>query len=102
MVRMRVEYESQPIRHIAVQCPECLKWFDGRDIIDGDYFKDLRYRHQIYFANFHCPMCDSKFGHDGYYDKSDIDIEEVYSAEECYKRCYKRKEMWHSEFTCDE
>lgn len=29
---VRVEYEPLPIRHIAVQCPECKNWFHGMDM----------------------------------------------------------------------
>ena len=43
-MNVRVEYESTPIRHIAVQCPYCSKWFNGRDIFNGDWFKNLRYK----------------------------------------------------------
>lgn len=31
-VKMKVEYESTPIRHLAVQCPDCENWFMGFDI----------------------------------------------------------------------
>lgn len=32
-MKIRVEYEPIPIRHIAVQCDNCFKWFDGREIV---------------------------------------------------------------------
>lgn len=28
-VNMKVEYERTPIRHLAVQCPDCDFWFFG-------------------------------------------------------------------------
>ena len=33
---VRVEYEPLPIRHIAVQCPNCKKWFRGWEITEDD------------------------------------------------------------------
>ena len=36
MFNVRVEYESTPIRHIAVQCPKCGKWFKGWDIVQDE------------------------------------------------------------------
>jgi len=31
-INIRVEYELTPIRHLAVQCPECKSWFKQGDI----------------------------------------------------------------------
>ena len=93
-MNVRVEYESTPIRHIAVQCPHCDNWFNGRDIIDGDWLRDLMYDYQISFAKFHCPICDDNFGFDNSYDKANMNIKEVSSAEECYANCLQKKEIW--------
>lgn len=93
-MKVRVEYESTPIRHIAVQCPNCVKWFNGRDIIDGDWLEDLRYDYQIGFATFICPLCNDEFGYANPYDRKKVDIEEVGSAEECYKGCLSKREVW--------
>jgi hypothetical protein len=30
--KVRIEYDRIPIRHVAVQCPACEKWFHGNDI----------------------------------------------------------------------
>ena len=89
-MNVRVEYESTPIRHIAVQCPRCVKWFDGRDITNDK----LSFDYQIYWAQFECPVCGKIFGGDEYIKFSNISIKEVDSAEECYKGCLQRKEIW--------
>ena len=58
MFNVRVEYESTPIRHIAVQCPKCGKWFHGWDIVKGERaFDVLRYAHDINWTEFECPVC---------------------------------------------
>ena len=92
-MNVRVEYESTPIRHIAVQCPKCNKWFNGRDIINVDWLKDLRYSYQIFFAQFECPVCGKIFGGDECRDFSNVNIEET-SYPEVYKDCLQRKEVW--------
>ena len=92
-MNVRVEYESTPIRHIAVQCPKCNKWFNGRDIINGDWMKDLRYSYQIFWAQFECPVCGKIFGGDECRGFSNVHIEEV-SHPEVYKDCLQRKEVW--------
>lgn len=93
-MNVRVEYESTPIRHIAVQCPHCLRWFNGREVLNGDWLRDLRYDYQIHFASFNCPICNDEFGYVNSYDNNHIEIKEVGSAEECYKGCLQRKEIW--------
>lgn len=92
-MNVRVEYESTPIRHIAVQCPKCNKWFNGRDIFNGDWLQDLRYSYQIFFAQFECPMCGKIFGGDECRDFSNVNIEET-SYPEVYKDCLHKKEVW--------
>ena len=88
-MNVRVEYECTPIRHIAVQCPKCEKWFEGRDIT-----KDrLSYEHQIYSAEFICPICGKIFRGDGNISYENVHIEEVdYPA--IYRDCVHKKEVW--------
>ena len=92
-MNVRVEYESTPIRHIAVQCPKCNKWFNGRDIINGDWLTDLRYDYQIYCAQFECPVCGKIFGGDACRDFGNVNIEQT-SYSEVYKDCLQKKEVW--------
>lgn len=92
-MNVRVEYESTPIRHIAVQCPKCEKWFNGRDIINGDWLRDLMYDYQIYYAQFECPVCGKIFGADAYNNYASLNIKECESSE-VYKDCLQKKEVW--------
>lgn len=89
-MNVRVEYEPTPIRHIAVQCPKCSKWFYGSDITNDR----LSFEYQIYYAQFECPICGKIFGADENSDFANVTIKEVGSAEECYKGCLQRKEIW--------
>ena len=92
MFNVRVEYESTPIRHIAVQCPKCNKWFHGWDIVKGgNAFDSLRYEHDISFVVFKCPVCGKEFGGIQHADKPNIK-ECVHP--EIYDGCLERKEVW--------
>ena len=87
MFNVRVEYESTPIRHIAVQCPECKKWFRGWEITEDE----LRYDSDIYHAVFECPVCEKAFGGIQHADKPDI--EEV-GYSKVYEGCLEKKVVW--------
>lgn len=92
MFNVRVEYESTPIRHIAVQCPKCEKWFHGRDIVKGERPLDaLRYDYQINWAEFQCPVCGNEFGGLNRNDKANI--KEV-DHPTIYEGCLEKKESW--------
>ena len=87
-MNVRVEYESTPIRHIAVQCPNCKKWFRGHEITNSE----LSYEHDIEFAVFHCPVCNRSFSaRDNREDKLQVE-ESCYP--EVYEGCLTRKEVW--------
>lgn len=87
MFNVRVEYESAPIRHIAVQCPGCKKWFRGCDITEDVLQNDC----DVDFAVFECPVCGRAFGGIQHADKPNI--EEV-GYPDIYEGCLKRKEVW--------
>lgn len=89
-MNVRVEYEATPIRHIAVQCDKCGKWFDGRDIAD----KEIHYEYDIYSTSFICPICDHFFGADAYRGYSNVKIKECDSASEVYDGILRKKEVW--------
>lgn len=92
-MNVRVEYEPTPIRHLAVQCPKCNNWFNGWAVMKGAAFHNLRYKHDIASAKFHCPICNEDFGYK--FDQINyLHIKEVNSAEECYKDCLTKKETW--------
>lgn len=88
-MNVRVTYEPTPIRHIAVQCPRCEKWFNGKDITKDK----LEYDYQLYHAQFNCPACGKIFGADAYNNYATLYIEEM-SYPEIYKDCLQRKEVW--------
>lgn len=88
-MNIRVEYDCRPIKHIAVQCPKCERWFDGRDITENQ----LDYERQIAHALFTCPICGKIFCGDWNIGYEDVHVEEMgYSA--VYKDCIKKKEVW--------
>ena len=91
-MKVRVVYEPTPIRHLAVQCPKCTGWFNGWEVMRGADFRNLRYNHDIYYKVFKCPKCETEFG--GIQNGEEITIKEVDSAEECYKDCLHKKEVW--------
>lgn len=91
-MNVRVEYEPTPIRHIAVQCPNCEKWFRGRDITTDR----LNYQYQIYSAQFECPACGHIFGADAYNNYATLKIVER-GCDEVYKGCLVKKEVWEEQ-----
>ena len=88
-MNVRVEFESTPIRHIAVQCPGCENWFDGRNITENG----LSYDYQIYSAQFVCPVCGETFGADSYSNYANVHIKEC-GYPEVYEGCLQKKEVW--------
>ena len=88
-MKIRVDYDPTPIRHIAVQCPKCENWFHGKDITDDK----LSYEHDIYYAQFHCPVCGKIFGANEYSRYANVNIEEV-GYPDVYADCLERKAVW--------
>lgn len=82
---IKVEYESTPIRHLAVQCPKCNNWFKGFDIIKDD----CRYEHELLGSECECPKCGNKFRIDY---KSHV--EESGDFPEFYDKCLRQKTTW--------
>lgn len=93
IINFRVEHDPAPIRHVAVRCPECFRWFRGRDITADSLHDDV----DLKFALFVCPVCGSSFSaYDNnriWDDEHEIDIEEV-AYPDVYKDCLTRKETW--------
>lgn len=89
-MNVRVEYEATPIRHIAVQCPACGRWYNGREITE----QKLSFDYQIYNAQFICPVCGKVFGADACSGYANAKITECGSNTEVYKDCLRRKEVW--------
>lgn len=87
MFNVRVEYDITPIRHIAVQCPKCEKWFRGRDITESNLTDSC----DVSWAVFTCPVCGEEFGGRQHADKPNI--EEV-DYPKVYDGCLQKKEVW--------
>ena len=85
--KVRVEFDPTPIRHIAVQCPICEKWFYGYDITDDE----LTYDYQIGFAHYRCPLCEKYFGYGTDYNNEQI---EESSHPEVYRDCLHKQVKW--------
>ena len=88
-----VEFESAPIRHAYVTCPEC-----GRKYCAGTITEDaLHDAVDLQYAKFQCPVCGCSFsGHDpdwNFGKMREVKIREV-SYPECAKGALKKKEVW--------
>lgn len=89
MFNVKAEFERTPIRHIAVQCPHCQKWFHGLDIVKGkDPLEELRYKEYIAWAVFKCPVCNQEFG--GIQNRDKPNIEET-AYPDVYEGCLEKK-----------
>lgn len=89
-MNVRIEYDAVPIRHIAVQCPRCGRWYAGRDITE----QKLNFSNELYHAQFICPVCGHVFGANECQGYSNVKITECVGHEEVYKDCLHRKEVW--------
>lgn len=84
MKNVRVDYESTPIRHVAVECPSCNEWYAGNDISDIS----ISDSYHLSTAKFTCPDCNIEFktGLDTKYD------EKMGSA--IYEGVKRKQVMW--------
>lgn len=89
-MNVKIMYDPTPIRHIAVQCPDCERWFNGRDI--GD--RELVYDYELYQTQFICPVCGKVFGSDAYSKHQNVKVEECDSVSDIYNDIYKKVEKW--------
>lgn len=84
-INIKVEFESVPIRHLAIQCPNCNSWFMGHDILK----RECNYKHELYGTECHCPKCDYDFVI-SYGSKFD----ETAEFPEFYGNCLTQKVSW--------
>lgn len=98
LVRFRVTYDSAPIRHAAVQCPYCKKWYRVKDIVCED-FRELKYDDDLTWAEFVCPLCGKKFS--GRKKRLSVATNETLIEEvaypDVYEDCFFKKETWVNE-----
>lgn len=88
---VKVEYDRVPIRHIAVQCPYCGKWFRAFDVLIGP--NKLEYNSDVRQASFKCPVCSIVFGKVNLSTET-ANIIECTCAEDVYKDCLTKKVTW--------
>ncbi len=84
---VRAVFEETPVRAIAVECPKCKKWFNGRDITEDE----IDYEYQIKFASFSCPVCGFSFGYDT--KNNNPSVKEV-GTDQVYRGCLHQKTIW--------
>ena len=103
VVNVRVEYESTPVRHLAIQCPHCQRWFHASDVTPEGVW--IRFDYEIETTTYHCPVCEEDFGFSSPYsshfnlgygtpDKVKFNIQELGTSEEVYKDCVTKKVEW--------
>jgi hypothetical protein len=83
-------YDPSPIRHIAVQCPDCERWFNGRDIGDQEF----EYDNELCQTHFICPICGTVFSLDGYGKHQNVNVEECSNHNDVYRGIYQKVEKW--------
>lgn len=65
-IKVAVEFDPTPIRHMAIQCPKCERWFKHYDIAN----EDINYDSDINsYAKCECPVCNHEF------DLDDVEFE---------------------------
>ncbi|SEU09465.1 hypothetical protein SAMN05443270_3095 [Lacrimispora sphenoides] len=84
IVKIKVEFEAIPIRHMAVQCSDCKNWFHGNDI----YKDGCSYKHDIFWNECECPKCGNRFIVSENSDLGSANFPEF------YKECLQKKEVW--------
>lgn len=83
-IKVAVEFDPTPIRHMAIQCPRCERWFYKYDITNVR----VDYKHDIdSYAKCKCPVCDHEF------DLGNVELEYPHFPE-FYDKCAKKKEVW--------
>lgn len=82
-VNIKIEYESTPIRSIAIECPECKNWFYGSDICK----ENVSFDYQLYNISCQCPKCNHLF-------TPDPEIQECSSSFEVYENTLKKEVKW--------
>lgn len=84
-VAIKANFDPAPIRHLAIQCPECNNWFIGNDILENTIY----YAYEISGSSCLCPKCNTSF-----IISINSDIDEEADFPEFYRKCLKRKITW--------
>lgn len=84
--KVKVEYECNPVRNIAIECPKCKKWFRKLDVTNDDIY----YAYQIINASYKCPICGEEFNA----TDNALCIVECFDGKEVYKDCVEKVVLW--------
>jgi predicted RNA-binding Zn-ribbon protein involved in translation (DUF1610 family) len=84
---VRVEYGPTPIENIAIQCPQCNKWFIGEDITHDK----LDFDYNIEYARFECPVCGKVFGH---WSLTGTSFGQQHYDKPIIKECYRTSDVY--------
>ncbi len=84
-VAIKAEFDPAPIRHLAIQCPECKNWFVGHDILE----KHISYEYELSGSSCKCPICHAFF-----VISTNSDVDKEADFPEFYKKCKKKKTTW--------
>lgn len=82
-VNVRLEYDKIPIRHLAIQCPECKSWLNQDDIVING---SVLYTYELAFTECYCPICQTMFN-----IGDNPNIEECEDHKQVYKDCKQKK-----------
>ena len=84
-VKVAVEFDPTPIRHMAIQCPKCERWFNMYDVATTN----IDYKHDIdSLAKCECPACQHEF------DLGNVEFEYPEFPDFYDKKCAKKKVVW--------
>lgn len=84
-VKIKAEFDLIPVRHLAIQCPNCKNWFVGNDIL----YNEVMYEYEIKGNSFNCPTCGAYI-----IISDDSEIEEDVDFPKFYDNCKKKKTVW--------
>lgn len=87
-INIRVEFEPTPIRHLAIQCPNCQNWFADYDICENNI--DIKDKYDLYFLECRCPKCHHFFENKNHESLNIIEC----GHKEVYKNVLKKKIEW--------
>ena len=85
-VQIKVEFGSRPVNHLAIQCPDCNKWFKQADVVLKLWISDESEIEP--YTKCECPACGCKF------DLGNVEYDETVSFPEFYVNCAKQKTVW--------
>ena len=83
-IKVAVEFDPTPIRHMAIQCPKCHRWFNRHDIANDDIDFDSDIDSS---AKCECPACNHEF------DLGNVEFEYP-DFPDFYDKCAKKKVVW--------